>query len=232
MDWSGLVTDFDGTIATDGIIDEPTRDALLRLRSAQMKIFLVTGRYLSDFETLETPLELFDMVVAENGALLYDPHTHETQVLAPPPPLQLIDELTNYGVAPLSRGTCIVATREPYETVVLEVIKKMGVELQVIFNKGAVMILPSGVNKATGLLEALKRFNLSPEKLVGVGDAENDHAFLELCGLPVAVANALPAIKEKAGWVTTHAGGAGVVELIEAILNRNLQGVSREKEIV
>ena len=48
-----------------------------------------------------------------------------------------------------------------------------------IFNKGAVMILPSGVNKATGLAAALEELGLSPHNVVGVGDAENDHAFLE-----------------------------------------------------
>ena len=48
-------------------------------------------------------------------------------------------------------GRCIVATWEPHERHVLETIRDLGLELQVIFNKGAVMVLPSGINKATGL---------------------------------------------------------------------------------
>jgi len=57
----------------------------------------------------------------------------------------------------------------------------LGLELQVVFNKGAVMVLPSGVSKATGLRAALAELDLSPRNVVGVGDAENDHAFLALC---------------------------------------------------
>jgi hydroxymethylpyrimidine pyrophosphatase-like HAD family hydrolase len=84
------------------------------------------------------------------------------------------------------------------------------------------MILPSGVNKASGLQAALDIYGLSPTNVIGVGDAENDHAFLELCGLPVAVANALPALKEKAALVTKHSAGAGVTELIDSALRGEL----------
>jgi hydroxymethylpyrimidine pyrophosphatase-like HAD family hydrolase len=222
MKWNAFATDYDGTIATDGVVDEPTRLALVRLRSANVRTFLVTGRELSDFRTMEGFLDIFDMIIAENGAVLYEPSTGETRALGAPPPEALITELTRRGVEPLGVGTCIVATREPHEKSALEVIKELGLELQVIFNKGAVMILPAGVNKASGLQAALEIYSLSPADVIGVGDAENDHAFLEFCGLPVAVANALPALKEKAAVVTKHSAGAGVTELIEAALRGDL----------
>jgi hydroxymethylpyrimidine pyrophosphatase-like HAD family hydrolase len=220
MKWQAFATDFDGTIATDGVVDEPTRLALDRLRPANVRAFLVTGRELGDFQADFLPI--FDMVVAENGALLYQPGSGETQALAAPPPERFVAELARRGVNPLGVGRSIVATREPHETTVVEVIKELGLELQVIFNKGAVMVLPSGVNKATGLAAALQSFDISPENVIGVGDAENDHAFLELCGLSVAVANALPALKEKAALVTQHSAGAGVTELIDSALRGEL----------
>ncbi len=222
MKWHALATDFDGTIATDGVVDEPTRLALIRLRSASVRTFLVTGRELSDFRLMEGFLNIFDMIIAENGAVLYDPNSGETRALGPPPPEALVAELSRRGVEPLGVGTSIVATREPHEKSALEIIKELGLELQVIFNKGAVMILPSGVNKASGLQAALEIYGLSPTNVIGVGDAENDHAFLELCGLPVAVANALPALKEKAALVTKHSAGAGVTELIDSALRGEL----------
>ncbi|HEY5741180.1 MAG TPA: HAD family hydrolase, partial [Terrimicrobiaceae bacterium] len=222
MKWQALATDYDGTIATDGVVDEPTRLALVRLKSANVRTFLVTGRELRDFGEMQGFLPIFDMVIAENGAVLYDPATGETRALAPPPPAAFLAELTRRGVNPLGVGISIVATREPHETTVIEVIKDLGLELQVTFNKGAVMILPAGVNKASGLQAALESFGVSPTSVIGVGDAENDHAFLELCGLPVAVANALPALKEKAALVTTHSAGAGVTELIESALRGDL----------
>jgi hydroxymethylpyrimidine pyrophosphatase-like HAD family hydrolase len=112
----------------------------------------------------------------------------------------------------------IVATREPQQTVVLEVIHSLGLELQVIFNKGAVMVLPAGVTKASGLQAALQELNLAPEQVAAVGDAENDHALLNLCGFPAAVANAVPALKERAAWVTQAPNGNGVIELVERLL--------------
>ena len=224
MKWRALATDFDGTIATDGVVDEPTRLALIRLRSANVRTFLVTGRELSDFKPMELLLAIFDMIIAENGAVLYDPGSGETRALGAPPSEALIVELSRRGVSPITVGISIVATHEPHETSVIEAIKELGLELQVIFNKGAVMILPSGINKATGLQAALEIFGLSPANVIAVGDAENDHAFLELCGLPVAVANALPALKEKAALVTQHSAGAGVTELIDAALRGELDG--------
>ncbi len=89
------------------------------------------------------------------------------------------------------------------------------------------MVLPSGVNKATGLSAALEELNLSPHNVVGVGDAENDHAFLSLCEFSVAVANALPMLKERADFVTDGARGRGVVELIDRVLDDDLKDLSR-----
>ena len=81
------------------------------------------------------------------------------------------------------------------------------------------MVLPSGVNKATGLARALAELGIAAERVVGVGDAENDHAFLAACGYAVAVANALPAIRQRAAWVTAAAHGGGVVELVDKLLH-------------
>ena len=122
--------------------------------------------------------KLFDRVVAENGALLYDPATDKERAIADAPPAALVERLQECNVTPLSVGRSIVATWEPNETTVLEVIRDLGLELQIIFNKGAVMVLPPGVNKATGLAAALRELELSHHNVVAVGDAENDHAFL------------------------------------------------------
>jgi hydroxymethylpyrimidine pyrophosphatase-like HAD family hydrolase len=140
-------------------------------------------------------------------------------------PAQLAQKLAEAGAQPLSIGRAIIATREPYETVVLELIKKLGLELQVIFNKGAVMVLPSGVNKATGLSVALERIELAARDVVAIGDGENDHALLSASGIGVAVSNAVPMLKEHADFVTQGARGAGVIELIDRILATDLADI-------
>src|SRR5262249_25197511 len=77
------------------------------------------------------------------------------------------------------------------------------------------------------LSAALEELDLSPHNTVGVGDAENDHAFLGLCEFSVAVANALPTVKERVDWVTARTHGPGVTELIEEILADDLEARSR-----
>jgi hydroxymethylpyrimidine pyrophosphatase-like HAD family hydrolase len=110
-----------------------------------------------------------------------------------------------------------VATVEPYEHQVLAAIRDLGLEWHVIFNKGAVMALPADVTKATGLLAALAMLDIVPERVVGIGDAENDQAFLRACGMAVAVANALSSVKEIAHLVTEGERGAGVAEVIDRL---------------
>ena len=105
----------------------------------------------------------------------------------------------------------------------LEAIRDLGLELQIVFNKGAVMVLPAGVNKAFGLDHALKEMKLSRHDTVGVGDAENDHAFLQLCEFSAAVSNALPAVKEAVELVLPADHGAGVEFLIDQILSDDLR---------
>jgi hydroxymethylpyrimidine pyrophosphatase-like HAD family hydrolase len=77
------------------------------------------------------------------------------------------------------------------------------------------MVLPPGVNKATGLKASLADLQLAPHNVVGVGDAENDWAFLSICGCSAAVANAVPSLKQSVDIVLANDDGAGVIELID-----------------
>ena len=220
--YRALACDYDGTLATHGQVDDATLAALERVRASRRKLILVTGRQLPDLMRVLPRLDLFDRVVAENGAVLCRPADRSERTIAEPPPEAFIAALRRRNVSPLSVGRVIVATWEPQEAAVLDVIRELGLELHVIFNKGAVMVLPSGVNKATGLDAALAELGLSRHNVAGVGDAENDHAFLARCECAVAVANALPALKERADLVTIGERGAGVVELVDRLLESDL----------
>lgn len=222
MRYLALATDYDGTLASDGQVDEKTLAALGRLRDSGRKLILVTGRHLDDLCNVFPQLDLFERVVVENGALLYRPETREEKPLAEPPPPEFVKALQERGIDNLAVGRVIVATWHPHEDTVLDVIRQLGVEYQVIFNKGAVMVLPSGINKAFGLGAALEEMGLSPHNTVAVGDAENDHTLLSFCACGVAVANALPMLKERADYVTKGERGAGVAELIDHLVSSDL----------
>lgn len=222
MRYLALCTDYDGTIAHHGRVDDETIAALERLRESGRKIVLVTGREIPDLESVFSRFDLFDIVVAENGALLYCPATKEERILAEPPPAEFVAALRAKGVERISVGRCIVATWTPHETTVLETIRELGLGLQVIFNKDAVMVLPAGITKASGLKVALREINLSPRNALAVGDAENDHPLFSLCECSAAVANALPAVKDRADIVLQSDHGGGVRELIDEMLENDL----------
>lgn len=217
MRYRAVATDYDGTLACDGRVDAATADALQRARAAGLTLIMVTGRELTDLFNTFQHADLFDRIVAENGAVLFDPATTAVTSLAQAPPPALVERLEKQGI-PLSVGHSIVATVEPHEHAVLEAIRSLALEWHVIFNKGSVMALPADVTKATGLSAALAQLGIDAGETIGIGDAENDQVFLRSCGFGVAVANALPSVKETANLVTSGARGAGVIELIDRLL--------------
>ena len=222
MRYLALATDYDNTLAANGRVAGATRAALERLRASGRRAILVTGRRLDDLLRVCECSNLFDYVVAENGALLYEPQSRDITLLAEPPPKQFVAALRRRGVQPLEVGRVIVATHAPHETQVIETIRELGLELQVIFNREAVMVLPAGINKASGTKLALRNLGMSPHEMVAIGDAENDHSFMRLAECPVAVANAVDAIKATAAFVTAGSAGDGVIELIDELIANDL----------
>src|SRR5690606_29915954 len=217
-----FATDYDGTLASHGRVDPQTLAALRRVRDSGRRVILVTGRRLVELREVFHELDVFDSVVLENGAVLYDPLTREETPLANPPPPEFLRRLEELGVEPLAQGRVIVATVVPHENAVPQAIRELSLELHIVFNRTAVMALPPGVNKATGLAEALRRLGLSAHEVLGVGDSSNDYSFLERSECAVAVANAEPSIMALADLSTRGENGAGVVELIDELIENDL----------
>ena len=80
-----LATDYDGTLAHNGAVNEATLAALKRLKEAGLKLILVTGRETNELISIFPELTLFDLAVMENGAVLLDPVSGEMEALAEPP---------------------------------------------------------------------------------------------------------------------------------------------------
>lgn len=215
---AALITDYDGTIAHDGVVDEAALAALERLRAAGWCLVLVTGRELGDVQRLMPRLDVFDRVVAENGAVLHTPATGATRLLASPPGPGLAAALAAAGVQPVQCGQVTVATWASHEAQVLSVLATLDLPWRVVHNKGGLMALPPGVDKRSGTLAALLELGVPSARCVGLGDAENDLDLLAACGLPVAVANALPVVKQAAALVLRAERSAGIAELVEHLL--------------
>jgi hypothetical protein len=220
-----LAVDYDGTIAEDGQVTATTAAALQRVRASGRKLVLVTGRLLPDLQRVCPAVDrMFDAVVAENGALVSFPARREVHTLGAVPEPTLLDSLRRHGVR-FELGTSIIATLAGFADAARAAIRETGVERTLVFNKGSLMLLPGGVTKSTGLAGALTAFDLSPHNLIGIGDAENDHAFLAMCEGAVAVADAVAPLRERADYVTRGGAGTGVVEFIEEHLLADAIGI-------
>ena len=229
MQYQALATDYDGTLAHDSHVSPEALAGLRRLKDSGRKVILVTGRELPELLSVFPDFSICDCIVAENGALLKWPAEDREETCGEAVPEKFLNEIIRRGIKPFSVGRVIFATWRPHEAAVLDIIQSLGLEYQIIFNKRAVMVLPSGINKATGLARALKKLKLSPKQVVGIGDAENDHAFLDSCAVAAAVENALPSLKDRCDLVTAADHGAGVVELIDRLLADDLQSLGARR---
>ncbi|MGH7722969.1 MAG: HAD family hydrolase [Candidatus Dormibacteria bacterium] len=217
-----LACDYDGTVASQGVMAAETVASLQRLRESGRRVVLVTGRILDELLDICDDLDVFDLAVLENGALTYNPATGQQRLLAPTLPPRFVAALRAQGVTPLSVGRAICGTWDPFEEVVVRTIHEMELDLQIVFNKHSVMVLPASVNKATGLTAALDVLGETAEATVAVGDAENDLVMLGMVGCGVAVANALATVKRRADLVMDGPSGEGVRQLIDAMLADDL----------
>ena len=231
--FKALACDYDNTIALQGTVAESTKAALVRVRESGRAVLLVTGRTKAELIETLAPIEIFDRIVAENGATMIEPATGSEVMLCEPLPARFISELHQRGVAPLTMGRVICSTWYPHHTTLIEVIHDLGLDLQIIFNKGSVMVLPAEVSKATGMRYALDQLGISLEATCAVGDAENDLALMGAAGCGVAVANALDSVKHRAHLVTSAANGHGVEELSAALIRDDLRSLlaGAEKQV-
>lgn len=216
MPYRALATDYDATLATEGVVTASTALALHELRRAGFRQVLVTGRRLDDLQDVFPGAAEFDAVVAENGAILWQA-PRPARLLAAAPPPGLTERLRSRGI-PFVAGQVVVASWDPYGPAVRQAIAELGLPLEIVLNKEAVMVLPPGVDKGSGLSAALAAIGVAAAEVVAIGDAENDEVMLGLAGCAVAVANALPSVRAKADLVTAGERGAGVEELVRRLL--------------
>jgi hydroxymethylpyrimidine pyrophosphatase-like HAD family hydrolase len=206
-----VAVDYDGTLA-DGAVAPDTLFALAEARARGIRVILVTGRIVSELRAVFADVEdHVDALVAENGAVLVT--SVGVRRLATPIDGAVSSELTARGVVH-RRGQVLIACSAADEPAALEVIRSLGQDCRLVRNRDQLMILPAGVTKGTGVLEALADSGLSQHNALGVGDAENDHSLMEVCEVGVAVANAVEAIRAHADVRLDLPDGQGVADLL------------------
>lgn len=92
----------------------------------------------------------------------------------------------------------MIETDATFAPRIVDSIRRVELPYALVFNRSRVMVLPTGVNKASGLREALRTLRLSLHNAIAIGDAENDHDLLEACEPGVAVEWGSPALARAA----------------------------------
>ncbi len=210
-----VAVDYDGTLA-DGPVASDTLTALAEARTRGIRVILVTGRIVNELRAVFAHVEdHVDALVAENGAVLVT-SVGVRRLVAP------IDAAVSSGLSALGvvhrSGQVLIACDAADEPAALEVIRGLGLDCRLVRNRGELMILPAGVTKGSGLLQALGDLGLSQHNTLGVGDAENDHSLLEVCEIGVAVANAVDALRAHADVTLALPDGQGVADLLRGPL--------------
>jgi hydroxymethylpyrimidine pyrophosphatase-like HAD family hydrolase len=207
---STVALDYDGTVAIGDVIAAPVRHAIAEARRHGFVIALVTGRLLSELRRVAGELHFVDVVVAENGAVVYHPGNERTFTTAPDIPQPFVDELRRRAI-PFTAGQCLIDADAGEAMRILEVIRAMELALVLIFNRSRVMVTAQGVSKATGLHRALTLLRLSPRNMLALGDAENDFEMLRLAEVGVAVGWGSHALQAAADAVLPGTGPDALV---------------------
>lgn len=207
-----VAVDLDGTLTSAGQLSAQALGAIDRIRRDGLQVVLVTGRIgaelASDFPKITDHV---DALVLENGAVSVT--AGRTNPLSAPVDRALEAALEQRGV-PYRRGKVILAVDGQHAATVLEVIGVLGLDCQIVRNREALMVLPAGVTKGTGLAAMLTQMNLSPHNTIAIGDAENDLSLFGSAEIGVAVANAVSSVRDHADLVLEQPDGAGVAEFL------------------
>lgn len=212
-----VASDFDGTLTQTGEVPTHIWTTLRRAKMSGLPIVLVTGRTLNAILSKGPFSELCEAIVAENGAVIYFPKRDAIILPFGRVAADVIQRLEMME-APMERGLAIVATYTPHDSNVLKAMRQTRSAGNIEYNREAVMLLPQGATKGTGLRYALQELGYSPRNVVACGDAENDRSLFEIAELSVAVANARPLLKEVADTVLPQPDGEGVQALIEQLI--------------
>lgn len=210
-----LATDYDRTL-TDVERLEPVPEALAalgRAKRAGKRVIVISGR---DVAHLGARLgRVADAIVAENGCLVRGPDGLVAPLGGAAWDLQAIRAALARLGAEVEHGEVLASVDVAHEPLVREALDRAGIRADLIRNRDRVMVLPQGVDKATGLVTACRLIGVPPERVAAAGDGENDVPLLKAAGYGIAVDNAVDELKKVADHVTREPGGHGLARWID-----------------
>jgi hydroxymethylpyrimidine pyrophosphatase-like HAD family hydrolase len=219
MKLAAMALDFDGTTAVNDVFDPAVRAAIGDVRRLGIYVILVTGRRLSELRRIAGDLSCFDVVVAENGAVLDFPASGRHVRLGHAPSLDVIAEIRRHGVH-IDTGESVIEADASAAVPIIKTLRALEQPLVLAFNRSRLMVLPQATSKSTGLKQALFALRVSIHNTIGVGDAENDHDLLDACEVGVAVAWGSAPLRAVADEVIEGDGPPAVADYIRRVAHQ------------
>lgn len=203
-----LATDLDRTFSREdlGLDDEAVR-LVGDLRAAGVLVILATGRTEGEVQSKPGLAGVFDAYVLECGAragrwgALHDANVSLAGIDA------LCRHLKEAGID-VWRGPMSASIARTDQEAAAPLALRHAVTL--LPNKDRVDLVPAGIDKGVGLARALEQ--LAPGRrpvVAAIGDGENDLGLLRAADHRVAVANAVPALRDLAHEVAPLAASEG-----------------------
>lgn len=233
MEFKGIkavVTDIDGTITNEHReLNLNAVRAIRKLEKKGVRVILISSQMFLIVSDLATYLGAKGPVVGESGAVVgwprkpvfiarwkYDAQKISKIMLS----LGFKPSFSNpFRFSNLAFSRTEEATASEDE--IYSKLSSEGITNIEIYDSGfAVHVLPRGINKGSGLLRALKLLNISIDEVVVIGDGRNDLPMFKVAKRSFAPANADPAIKQYASYVSEKKNGAAFVELANMILGK------------
>lgn len=236
-----IATDMDGTLTKNGKFTSHLFLTLEKLAAAKIQVLVITGRSAGWVQAIKNYFPILG-AIAENGGLFYPIHSEAPQFLTSIPNMALHRQnLANVFQYLKSQFPQIQPSVDnqfrltdwtfDIQDLNLSELTKMAEICQTkdygfTYSTVQCHIKPLQQDKASGLCQVISEHfpNLTPEKIVTVGDSPNDESLFEESKFPlsVGVANILEyanKINHQPVYVTRKKEAKGFCELAELLLS-------------
>lgn len=246
--YKALFTDVDGTLVSVKENAMPSKKVITALEEASksVSVHLITARPLTDTHNLPNIFKALPFLsdsIINGGAQIVNPLTHKitSNITMHKFSSSRTELLLNYCsevIAITSKNKSFPLLQIPISEEIIKIVA-VGVESRHIpalvsqllaldgiavyqttsYKKGSdIIITHKNATKEQAIKLLKKKYNLSQEEIIGVGDTTHDLPFLQQCGVKVAMGNAQQELKNIADFVAPSVSEDGLVVVIEKFL--------------
>jgi phosphoglycolate phosphatase (TIGR01487 family) len=219
-----FAVDIDGTITENGggRIHLDALNALRHMRRLGHNVIFVSGRSSVEGYLLAMYGGLNTIAVGENGGCItHGANEHillgdKTKCVEA---FSLIrSKLSNVIEKPVfPRMTEVVLQRTFDINDAKKIVQNNNLDVILSDSQYAIHINSSGINKATGFNEIMRRLGITSEDVISIGDSETDLSMFKIAKFSIAVGNASDEVKSQATLAVSAQAGDGVIEALNKI---------------